>query len=160
MKYKLAVKSPTEYEWQYGPLPKVEDVPYDCLIILWGEDYIGMVIPHGDSLNPLRWCDDSYHPRWGITPPEGWWTWFKKGEKERPTEVKTWAEKYERPEQLAHEAHLKECEQCRQTQDKEMAQSCSSKLRMADMKDYSKEYCAKGQESLKALYAMYEREGG
>jgi hypothetical protein len=88
------IKSPTEYDWQHGSLPKVETVPYDCLIILWAKDYIGMVMPNGDSLNPLRWCDDSYFPRWGTTPPKGWWTWYSKGEKERPPEIKTWAEIY------------------------------------------------------------------
>jgi len=71
--------------------------------------------------------------------------------------VKTWAEKYERPEQLAH---VKSCEQCQKTQDLEMAQSCNSRLRARDMKDYSNDYCDKGKETLKALYAMYERDGG
>src|ERR1019366_7725516 len=128
------MKAPKDYDWQHGKLPKVEDVPYDCLIILWSNDYIGMVIPHGDSLNPLRWCDDSYHPRWGIKSPEGWWTCYRKGEKERPPEVKTWAEKYETPEILAWEKHLKECECCRETDKKNMEQTFSSKIR--EMKDY------------------------
>ena len=89
------MKSPKEYDWQYGTLPEVETVPYDCRIILWSEDYIGLVTPHGDKLNPLRWCDSSYFPRWGIVPPMGWWTWYKKGSQERPKEIKTWEEMYE-----------------------------------------------------------------
>lgn len=164
MAYPLAIgesmKSPLDYEWQYGPIPKVEDVPYDCIIILWSDKgYIGYVFPHGDALNPLRWADHSYHPSWGTGQPEGWWTWYDRGgKKERPPEVKTWAEKYERPEQLAWEKHREECEQCRKIQEKEMAQSCNSRLRASDMKDYSNDYCAAGQVILKALYKMYEIE--
>jgi hypothetical protein len=144
--------SPLEFDWQYGPLPKVETVPYDCLIILWSKDYIGTVTPHGDSLNPLRWCDSGGLPHWGITSPEGWWTWYRKGEKERPPEVQTWAEKYEKPEILAWEAHLKECEQCQKTDKEAMKQAFSSRIRMSEMKDYTPEYCLVGQKLLAGMF--------
>lgn len=114
MTNELRTLSPKEYDWQYGTLPRVEDVPYDCRIILWSESYIGLVLPHGNKLNPLRWCNDSYHPSWGKESPQGWWTWLYKGKEQRPPEVKTWAEMFETPEKLALEKHLEECEHCRE----------------------------------------------
>src|SRR5579863_10394796 len=85
---------PTDVEWNKGPLPPVESVPFDCVLVVWLHDYIGLMIPWGDNMNPLRWCDSSYFPRWGITMPEGWWAWVKKGSKPRPEYVKTWAESF------------------------------------------------------------------
>lgn len=89
------MKTPLSVDWQQGKLPNVEDVPWDCRIVLWSESYIGLVFPWGNDLNPVRWSDDSYHPRWGITSPEGWWAWLEKGSQSRPLYVRTWNEKYE-----------------------------------------------------------------
>lgn len=86
--------SPTKAEWQHGPLPCVDDVAYDCRIALWSPRYIGIVLPHGDPLNPVRWSDSSMFPLWGIEPPIGWWAWLDRGSRTRPAGVKTWKERY------------------------------------------------------------------
>lgn len=86
--------SPVEAEWTYGQLPPVEEAAYDCWIMLWSPEYVGLVVPTGDESNPLRWGDHGGFPQWGIDRPVGWWTYLQKGAKPRPPEVKTWAEMY------------------------------------------------------------------
>jgi hypothetical protein len=146
------IPSPKALDWQYGPVPLVEGVPFDCIIVLWSENYVGIIAPNGDSLNPLRWADSGGMPLWGIDRPIGWWTWFRKGSKQRPPEVKTWAEKHETPEILAWKAHCDSCEQCKKTSEASMKQSLNSRLRLSDMKDYTSEYCTEGQNLLSKLY--------
>lgn len=85
-------KSPLDIEWHEGEVPPVEDVNFDCRIILWSDDYIGIIAPIGDNLNPLRWGDLTGFPQWGIKRPTGWWAWSSKGSKPRPADVKTWEE--------------------------------------------------------------------
>lgn len=81
------IKSPDEIEWIEGPPPDVSTVPYDSRVLAWiicrdelkservpfqeGYAYravpapeldgqlsrIAIIYPHGDDLNPLRWCD-------------------------------------------------------------------------------------------------------
>lgn len=84
---------PLAAEWHQGEVPAVEDVPWDCVLVLWSPGYIGLVFPWGDALNPLRWVNDGYHPQWGTDRPKGWWAYLcKGGAKERPPECKTWTE--------------------------------------------------------------------
>ncbi len=85
---------PLAVKWNQGTLPNVEGVPFDCVIVLWSKDYVGMITPWGNEINPVRWADNTYTPRWGNKSPEGWWTWVYKGNKPRPVHVKTWDETY------------------------------------------------------------------
>jgi hypothetical protein len=84
------IDDPTKLIWHYGEVPKVKDVFYDCLIFFWGpvqdDFHIGLIRPHGDWLNPLRWCDGSM-PCWGFDQPKGWWAWVKTGSKPIPEEI-------------------------------------------------------------------------
>jgi len=93
------ITDPTKLEWQYGEVPIVTDVFFDCLILLYNERYIGLISPSGDSGNPLRWGDYGGMPQWGIKQPKGWWAYIRKGSELRPIEVRTWDE---------HFAHLRE----------------------------------------------------
>lgn len=83
---------PSTVEWHHGPLPPVESVPYDHLVVLWSPDYIGFVRPWGNNMNPLRWCDNGQFPRWGIDPPSGHWAVLSQGSEVRPPEIQTAAE--------------------------------------------------------------------
>jgi len=85
---------PREWDWQFGPIPPVEDVAYDCVIMLTNKVYAGLVTPWGNNMNPLRWCDSSRHPHWGTDRPEGWWCYLAKGSQPRPEGVVMWEEKY------------------------------------------------------------------
>ena len=85
-------RSPADAVWVHGSLPPVESVPHDHLVVLWSPSYVGFVFPHGDSMNPLRWCDDTSFPQWGITPPGGWWTVVRQGSQPRPPQIRTWVE--------------------------------------------------------------------
>ena len=68
---------PLDYDWMYGTIPKVENVPYDCMYFVWSDTYKGYVFPHGDNLNPVRWCSDSYYPI--DCSPECWYIILKEG---------------------------------------------------------------------------------
>lgn len=83
-------KSPAEVTWQHGPLPPVETVPHDCVLVLWAPHYVGLVIPWGNDLNWLRWCDHSLFPL--REPHVGWWTVARAGSEPRPANVQTEAE--------------------------------------------------------------------
>jgi hypothetical protein len=83
---------PRTLEWQEGQLPPVEEVAYDCVIVLFSDKYVGLVFPHGDNLNPLRWTDHSQFPFWGIDRPQGFWAYLSKGSESKPSNVKTWKE--------------------------------------------------------------------
>jgi hypothetical protein len=85
---------PRTLHWVFGSLPDVETVPFDRRILIWSKEFVGLVLPWGDNLNPLRWCDDSGFPRWGTGRPSGFWTVIREGTKKRPQEIKTWAELY------------------------------------------------------------------
>ena len=84
------VKCPKDLKWIDGDLPAVDSVSYDCWALAWmvynenptgmkrNEDNsysseprpdlagefkkITMVHPHGNKLNPVRWCDSSGYP--------------------------------------------------------------------------------------------------
>lgn len=85
-------RGPADQDWKYGSVPAVESVMFDCTLILWNTEYIGIIVPSGDNLNYLRWADQTYFPTWGNTPPVGWWTVLRQGSVERPPEVLTFAE--------------------------------------------------------------------
>ncbi len=80
------VNHPDNLVWHKGELPDVHTVPKGTWVLAWfvnnttQEEYdkspeyvfspeyngtlrrIEAVMPHSDSLNPLRWCDSSGHP--------------------------------------------------------------------------------------------------
>lgn len=97
---------PLDVSWRRGGFPKVEEVNYDAVLVLWSQDYIGLVAPWGDHLNPLRWVDSHYFPKWGTEGPgeEAWWAWVTEGgEKPRPPGVLTWKEAKKKYEESTHE---------------------------------------------------------
>lgn len=83
---------PLSLDWKYGSVPPVESAFYDCCIALWNPEYIGIIRPGGDVLNPLRWVDSGGFPWWGNTPPIGWWVVLKQGSQPRPEGIQTWEE--------------------------------------------------------------------
>lgn len=84
---------PRTLKWVEGPLPPVEEVPYDHVVILFEKTgYIGVVCPWGNELNPLRWVGSNGFPYWGNSSPEGIWAVVLQGSDKRPTHVKTWKE--------------------------------------------------------------------
>lgn len=96
---------PAGMKWEYGELPPVEDVPWGSFVILFGDDgQVGLACPHGNNMNPLKWCDGSGFPL-GIR--KGWWCWYKKGTEQRPEGVKTVAESHEAFERIMEEFKAK-----------------------------------------------------
>lgn len=85
---------PLKADWNEGPLPPVETVPYDQLVLVWTTDYVGFAQPDGDTLNPLKWVDQSRFPRWGRESPSGWWVVLRPGSMPRPPKVQTWDEMF------------------------------------------------------------------
>lgn len=83
---------PLGVNWTHGPVPPVEEVCFNCTIVLWSHDYVGVITPSGNPLNPLRWVDFGGMPRWGYETPVGWWAWGSRGNSIRPANVKTAAE--------------------------------------------------------------------
>lgn len=63
---KRFLPDPQTLVWTDGPLPPVDAVPKDHLIIVWCDYYVGLAGPHGDNLNPVRWCDRSGFPLAGL----------------------------------------------------------------------------------------------
>src|SRR5690242_10614067 len=90
------LKHPAKMDWHNGPLPRVEDVFFDCVIILWSENYVGPVFPDGNDINPLRWADACGLPRWGKGSPSGVWAYWRKGSRPRPAGVVPWDEFFRR----------------------------------------------------------------
>ncbi len=88
--------NPTKLEWQYGDLPDVDYVPYDCRILFFGDNgAIEVIRPWGDHLNPLRWDEPWYVYELGGKTIKGWWAWIDKGTNEkRPDYVLTRKEKW------------------------------------------------------------------
>jgi hypothetical protein len=98
------VEHPKDLEWIEGDLPTVDRVPTNCWALAWmvfGENPTGMkknddnsyspeprpdlagkfrritmVHPHGDKLNPIRWCDSSQHPI-GYEEAVKYFAWIK-----------------------------------------------------------------------------------
>ena len=82
--------NPANVSWRSDPIPPVETVPYDRALIVWSPEYLGYVMPWGNEMNPLRWCDHSRMPSWGDKSPSGWWTIARPGSLPRPPRIQTW----------------------------------------------------------------------
>ena len=64
------MKNPQEVDWNYGPVPPVEE---DRIIIIFTKEYCGVAFPWGNDMNPVRWCGGSFNPMWGYERPVGYW---------------------------------------------------------------------------------------
>jgi len=99
--------SPLTADWNYGNIPDVEDVPHDCSIAVWTDDYIGTMIPWGDKKEPTRWagvtvakgfnCIDGKWSKWDEKTNayvwevrNVWWTWIGRGTAGRMHPYPTW----------------------------------------------------------------------
>jgi len=97
---------PRTLVWHEGEVPAVEDVPYDCRIILSTVIRIeidckgtvvehksfGTIVPWGNELNWLRW--ESSGVWLDVRRPTGFWAWLERGFASRPANVKTFAEAF------------------------------------------------------------------
>ncbi len=98
--------SPYRAEWNFGPIPEVESVPPDAVLIVWGEPYVGRMYTWGDRSNPTRWVGydrphvncidgkwsvyDAKKTEYGWVEMNVWWTWDSEGTAGMIHDYPTW----------------------------------------------------------------------
>ena len=68
------MKHPKDINWKFGFVP---DIKEGRKIFIFTHNYCGLIVPWGNELNPVKWCDDSLHPRWGFENPYGYWFYLE-----------------------------------------------------------------------------------
>lgn len=58
----MILPDPRSLVWTDDPLPALTTIPRDYMVMIWSDGYVGLAAPHGDDLNPVRWCDRSGFP--------------------------------------------------------------------------------------------------